>query len=266
MRKKGKLGSCVRSWLSFRFDIPTLRAQLRETRERRSVYFHSFNDPRIKAKLEELMGTNVVRLTDRNYMLQLRARLLDEYEQNLRKRMKERERDEVEREKRLILSGRMPIEDAPAELEDHPVFRITQFTRKILQEKREKAMKRQTFKCKAVPVDVLVDKKINSTVGTERSKTHSNDEELRLGSCETLDKVDGPGITSSEDRRSVVIEEMAPGFMFTQEEYDNLKYEAPLVKQLRTIQDIEEMYKLADSIVGPYTLYKKPKQHQYSGS
>lgn len=45
---------------------------------------------------------------------------------------------EVDREKKLILNGKMAVEDGPAELANHPGFKITQFTKKILEERRMK--------------------------------------------------------------------------------------------------------------------------------
>lgn len=47
---------------------------------------------------------------------------------------------EVEREKHLILEGKMAVEEAPEELANHPVFKITQMTNKILDEKRQKVL------------------------------------------------------------------------------------------------------------------------------
>ncbi|XP_049832779.1 uncharacterized protein LOC126273278 [Schistocerca gregaria] len=38
---------------------------------------------------------------------------------------------------------------------------------------------------------------------------------------------------------------------FTQADYERLKYEAPLVKQLRSLETLDEMYSLAEEIVGP---------------
>lgn len=55
----------------------------------------SFNLPRISAALERLMGTNVVRLTDRNYMKELRERIEDDYRQQLNKRICAREVSEA---------------------------------------------------------------------------------------------------------------------------------------------------------------------------
>lgn len=52
---------------------------------------HSFNLPRISARLERLMGTNVVKLTDRTYMKQLRDRIDEDYRQQLDARIRSRE-------------------------------------------------------------------------------------------------------------------------------------------------------------------------------
>lgn len=46
----------------------------------------------------------------------------------------------MEREKHLILEGKMAVEEAPEELANHPVFKITQMTNKILDEKRQKVL------------------------------------------------------------------------------------------------------------------------------
>lgn len=51
----------------------------------------SFNLPRVSAQLEKLMGTNVVRLTDRKYMQELRKRIQDDYNATLQKRISQRE-------------------------------------------------------------------------------------------------------------------------------------------------------------------------------
>lgn len=52
---------------------------------------YSFNLPRVSAQLEKLMGTNVVRLTDRKYMQELRKRIQDDYNATLQKRISQRE-------------------------------------------------------------------------------------------------------------------------------------------------------------------------------
>ena len=46
---------------------------------------------------------------------------------------------EVEREKQLILEGKLPVDRASKELLKHPVFKVSQMTRRIIQGKRRKA-------------------------------------------------------------------------------------------------------------------------------
>ncbi|XP_075166639.1 uncharacterized protein LOC142238798 [Haematobia irritans] len=84
----------------------------------------AFNMPRISAALERLMGTNIVRLTDRNYIKQLHARIEDDYRQNLLKRIKARELKEIERERNLIVQGK--TKEIPNELADDPCFVVSQ--------------------------------------------------------------------------------------------------------------------------------------------
>jgi len=46
--------------------------------------------------------------------------------------------EEVEREKTLVLAGKMPVNEASMELMEHPVFKISQLTKSIIQEKERK--------------------------------------------------------------------------------------------------------------------------------
>ncbi|XP_058453823.1 uncharacterized protein LOC131431891 isoform X2 [Malaya genurostris] len=66
---------------------------------------YTVNLPRVTAQLEKLMGTNVVRLTDRKYMQDLQRRIQEDYNVTLEKRIQEREAKELDRERSLILSG-----------------------------------------------------------------------------------------------------------------------------------------------------------------
>ncbi|XP_059617476.1 uncharacterized protein LOC132262275 isoform X2 [Phlebotomus argentipes] len=65
----------------------------------------SFNLPRVSSQLERLMGTNVVRLTDRKYMQELRKRIKEDYNVVLHKRIAQREAKEVERTRNLLIEG-----------------------------------------------------------------------------------------------------------------------------------------------------------------
>uniref|UniRef100_A0A182K7J0 Uncharacterized protein n=1 Tax=Anopheles christyi TaxID=43041 RepID=A0A182K7J0_9DIPT len=77
------------------------------------------NLPRVTAQLEKLMGTNVVRLTDRKYMQELQRRIQEDYNVTLEKRISERELEchcEWQRQKQLILNGKYSLENCPRSL------------------------------------------------------------------------------------------------------------------------------------------------------
>jgi hypothetical protein len=46
--------------------------------------------------------------------------------------------EEVEREKKLILEGKIPVEEASKELKNHPVFRISELTKEMIEGKKTK--------------------------------------------------------------------------------------------------------------------------------
>ncbi|XP_053675568.1 cyclin-dependent kinase 11B [Anopheles nili] len=77
---------------------------------------YSVNLPRVTAQLEKLMGTNVVRLTDRKYMQELQRRIQEDYNVTLEKRISEREHREWQRQKQLILDGKYSLENCPRPL------------------------------------------------------------------------------------------------------------------------------------------------------
>ncbi|XP_039438369.1 uncharacterized protein LOC120419669 isoform X2 [Culex pipiens pallens] len=77
---------------------------------------YTVNLPRVTAQLEKLMGTNVVRLTDRKYMQELQRRIQQDYNVTLEKRISEREHEELERQKYLILHGKYGAHNCPRNL------------------------------------------------------------------------------------------------------------------------------------------------------
>lgn len=46
--------------------------------------------------------------------------------------------EEVEREKTLVLAGKIPVKEASKELMEHPVFKMSQLTKTIIEEKERK--------------------------------------------------------------------------------------------------------------------------------
>ncbi|XP_068141634.1 calponin homology domain-containing protein DDB_G0272472 [Drosophila tropicalis] len=96
----------------------------------------AFNLPRISARLERLMGTNVVKLTDRAYMGELRQRIKEDYCNQLQSRIKAREIKEVERERMLIIEGKTDV--IPDELADDPIFMVNKDANLEIQKERSK--------------------------------------------------------------------------------------------------------------------------------
>ncbi|XP_017060355.1 probable DNA double-strand break repair Rad50 ATPase isoform X2 [Drosophila ficusphila] len=96
----------------------------------------NFNLPRISARLERLMGTNVVKLTDRAYMKELRERIDEDYRKQLLSRIRARELKEVERERMLIIEGKSDV--IPDELADDPIFMVNKDANIEIQKERSK--------------------------------------------------------------------------------------------------------------------------------
>ncbi|XP_058814412.1 uncharacterized protein LOC131678355 [Topomyia yanbarensis] len=96
---------------------------------------YTVNLPRVTAQLEKLMGTNVVRLTDRKYMQDLQRRIQEDYNVTLEKRIHEREAKELDRERSLILSG---AGDAIPEDFNSSVFNVNKKTNLQVCSRREK--------------------------------------------------------------------------------------------------------------------------------
>ncbi|KAH8334306.1 hypothetical protein KR059_008709 [Drosophila kikkawai] len=96
----------------------------------------NFNLPRISARLERLMGTNVVKLTDRAYMKELRERIDEDYRKQLLSRIRARELKEVERERMLIIEGKSDV--IPDELADDPIFMVNKDANMEIQKERAK--------------------------------------------------------------------------------------------------------------------------------
>jgi hypothetical protein len=55
------------------------------------LFSFSFSHPHVTSRLEKLMGSNLVCLTDRDYMQKLQERILEDYAESMDKRIKVRE-------------------------------------------------------------------------------------------------------------------------------------------------------------------------------
>ncbi|XP_070497182.1 uncharacterized protein [Chironomus tepperi] len=83
------------------------------------------------------MGSSIVRLTDRKYMLDLQKRIQEDYHETLLKRISKREVTELERARRM---GNAGGEKVPKKISEHPIVMVNNKTNALLMSKREKLM------------------------------------------------------------------------------------------------------------------------------
>ncbi|XP_075211447.1 uncharacterized protein LOC142318820 isoform X2 [Lycorma delicatula] len=198
-----------------------------------------FSHERGRSQVERLMGSNVVKVTDREYMQNLRTRLQENHEEIFKKRINDREADEVEREKKLIIEGKMGMEEATAALADHPILKITQLTNKMIENN-----KKLQFGKSRLP-RALRDLDFETAREAARDREVPDHEESELAI--ELDAEEA----ERQRRLQEIAKDISNEQLFTQEDFDRIKYETPLVKQLRTVESVEELYRLAEQIVGP---------------
>ncbi|KAJ6649290.1 UPF0314 protein [Pseudolycoriella hygida] len=96
----------------------------------------AFNLSRVSAQLERLMGTNVVRLTDRKYMMELRQRIHEDFNEMLAKRIENREVKEMERQRNLFMEGK--ITQCSENYNSHPIFIVNQTAGQPIVKRRSK--------------------------------------------------------------------------------------------------------------------------------
>ncbi|XP_074040391.1 uncharacterized protein isoform X2 [Leptinotarsa decemlineata] len=202
--------------------------------EKTSIQY-AFSHPQIRSRLEKLMGSNTVSLTDRKYMQRLQERILEDYAESMDKRIRIREVEELERVKNLVLNGRIPLSQAPPEMAQHPVMLIEDFCNRLIAERRAKIKIPQV----KIPTYLYWDDTPDPESGLSIEKGHIfRGQDNRL--CVPIEKY----LEADEDT------DIKRGYMLTKEEFETIKYENPLVKQLMTCETVEEMYALADEIIG----------------
>lgn len=202
----------------------------------RPYVVYSFNNPRVRSLIERLMGTDVVRITDREFMMELQKAKREYHEKRVQKIILDRMVGEVERVKLLILKGKMPVEQVPKELSEHPVFKITQQINKIMAEEKYKARKKRRSTLK-------VDK-------FNYDKFKSIEEEVvdaEISSCIELNMSEAERDWLIQNRDDYITEGLGT---ISDEDLKKLKYAEPLVKELQDAEGVNELYKLADEIVG----------------
>uniref|UniRef100_A0A1B6KYD6 Uncharacterized protein n=1 Tax=Graphocephala atropunctata TaxID=36148 RepID=A0A1B6KYD6_9HEMI len=198
---------------------------------------YGFANRRVRSRIERLMGNYVVEATNKNFMLRLKQRSRDVYEEDMKRRIQDREIAEVEREKRLILEGKMPVEEAPQALSNHPVFQIAQLAKKILEQRRKKAEAKTRHKrLKRFDYALLE--------GIEEADVGDSE----MLSCIDMDESDADRARKFEEKEALFSEGLGG---FSDEDYDRIKYVDPLVEDLEEAETVDDLYSLADEIVGP---------------
>ncbi|KAJ8952517.1 hypothetical protein NQ318_003313, partial [Aromia moschata] len=190
-----------------------------------------FCNPQIRSRLERLMGTNVVLLTDRVYMQRLQERILEDYEESMAKRIKAREaheflkiEQEMDRVKNLVLTGQIPLSQAPPEMAEHPVMLIENYCNLLIAERRAK-IKIPRVK---IPTYLYLDDTPDPPSGLSIEQGHV-----------FRKQGDGMCIPVTTYLQSTEEEDVTKGYMVTQEEYERLKYVDPMVKQLISCEVIQ---------------------------
>ncbi|XP_047987055.1 uncharacterized protein LOC125226918 isoform X2 [Leguminivora glycinivorella] len=196
----------------------------------------SFAHPHVRARLEKHMGSNLVRLTDKAYMTELEDRIRAVNEENLNKRITSRVLDEMERLKRLILVGKTPLKECPPELYHHPVFVFWRMVNKEVQRASKKRADAFYRKLKA-------SQKTIQSADDDEEEVEEESESEKLTPQQLLDRV----------RQELELQKAADvekGVRFTDEQFALIKYETQDVKTLKTLTTVEELYALADKIIG----------------
>ncbi|XP_026487537.1 uncharacterized protein LOC113394441 isoform X1 [Vanessa tameamea] len=214
-----------------RFQLPNLPRWWQA-----KIIQYAFTHPHVRARLEKHMGSNLVRLTDKTYMTELEERIRAVNEENLNKRISSRVLDEMERLKRLILVGKTPLKECPPELFHHPVFVFWRMVNKEVARAAKKRADAYYRKLKASQkFDQTVDEETEAEVASEESE-QLTPEQLLLKCAEELDELKRADIDK--------------GVRFTDEQFAVLKYETNDVKTLKSLTTVEELYALADKIIG----------------
>ncbi|KAL0848978.1 hypothetical protein ABMA28_013363 [Loxostege sticticalis] len=182
------------------------------------------------------MGSNLVKLTDKSYMTELEDRIREVNEENLNKRISSRVLDEMERLKRLILVGKTPLKECPPELFRHPVF---VFWRMVNREVARASKKRADAYYRKLKAAQKFDQSMDEEAEVEevQEETQKLSPEQLLGKCRE----------EIEEQKIIDIEK---GVRFTDEQFALLKYETNDVKILKSLTTVEELYALADKIIG----------------
>ncbi|XP_045511656.1 uncharacterized protein LOC123706428 [Colias croceus] len=214
-----------------RFQLPNLPRWWQA-----KIIQYAFAHPHVRARLEKHMGSNLVRLTDKSYMTELEERIRAVNEENLNKRISSRVLDEMERLKRLILVGKTPLKECPPELYNHPVFVFWRMVNREVAKASKKRADAYYRKLKA-------SQKFDQALEEEAEAEVAEEENEQLSAEQLLAKC-------HEELEELKQADIEKGVRFTDEQFAVLKYETNDVKTLKSLTTVDELYALADKIIG----------------
>ncbi|XP_043484400.1 uncharacterized protein LOC122512565 [Leptopilina heterotoma] len=209
--------------------------------------------PVVKSRLEMLMGSNIVRLTDRKYMLKLMSKIQQDYEAQQQIRIKERMKEELSRTKIMILNKLMPIQDAPEDIRKHSLFQLYVQCESIIQNTSKKETRKLTRLRKSL-YRMLYPNATNSEKDELDKEENVHLKKITNGAETEIVSLTDEEISAllrEEEEKS----DMERGYILNQEDYDRLHYETEDVKGLRNAKSVEEMYAKAHAIVGILNSY-----------
>uniref|UniRef100_A0ABD2VRU6 Uncharacterized protein n=1 Tax=Trichogramma kaykai TaxID=54128 RepID=A0ABD2VRU6_9HYME len=222
------------------------------------VKFIAFSYCPVKSRLEGLMNSSVVRLTDRKYMLKLMSRIRQDYESKQEARIEERKYAELMRTKKLILYRFIPVQEAPPEICEYPLFKLYLYCEDVIAQRLKKRL----------PKRAKIPKSLYKLLYPEKPTEVADEVDEEVPMKEILVNGEPTMVPMKPDeieamrKEQELAKEIEEGYMFTKEEYDSLHYETDAVKKLREAKTINEMYDRANNIVGAlFSLLQSPSRH-----
>ncbi|XP_044007223.1 uncharacterized protein LOC122851821 isoform X1 [Aphidius gifuensis] len=207
---------------------------------------YSFSNPPVRSRLEMLMGSNVVRLTDRRYMLRLMEKINQDYEKNQQCRIEERKKNELMRTKMMIVNRLIPVQEAPIEIKKYPLFQLYLYCDSIIREKRKKRSTKQ-IKIAQSLYRLLYPVKVEEE--TKNQEKYAYMKRVHIDGVPELIPLTSEEVAAIELENEAT-KDIENGYMLPQEEYDRLHYETNEIKEFRDAQNVEDMYARAHEILG----------------
>lgn len=154
----------------------------------------------------------------------------------MEKRIKAREEKALQEIENLVLMGKIPLEEAPPEMDRHHIVLIEKYCRKVIAERRAKIKIPKVIIPHEHYYDDTPDRESHGVTIEDKHPFRNDKPKLCLPHKQFLEP--------TED------EEIAKGYMMTKEELERVKCADPLVKKWVSCKTIEEMYCMADEIIG----------------